>query len=191
MKLDPHHYERAFEEFLRRNRIPYVSVHEARKALIHGPARQGPTEQASHAPPADPLALKNFDFVVYRPRVNLLVDVKGRRLAESRSGGSRRTPIRSRLQNWVTREDIDALRAWQNLFGEGFRAAFVFAYWCPSQPPDGAFHHVFQHRSRWYALRSVELDSYARGMKERSPCWATVDVPARRFDMLGEALCPC
>src|SRR3954468_17088023 len=92
------HYEAAFEDFLRRKGLPYIAVDEAKKALFAG------------------AKLKSFDFVVYRPEgKNLLVDVKGRKLAE-----------KSSLQNWTTREDIYALRQWQEIFGAGFSAIFLF-----------------------------------------------------------------
>src|SRR5271155_1624223 len=92
------HYELAFEDYLRRKGLPYIAVDEAKKALFAG------------------AKLKSFDFVVYRPEgKNLLVDVKGRKISTKSSGGGT-------LQNWATREDIDDLRQWQDIFGEGFTA---------------------------------------------------------------------
>jgi len=92
------HYEAAFEDYLRRKGLPYIAVDEAKKALFAG------------------AKLKSFDFVVYRPEgKNLLVDVKGRKLV----------PGSASLQNWVTREDIDDLRQWQEIFGDGFSAMFI------------------------------------------------------------------
>src|SRR5690349_17677847 len=99
------HYEAAFAHYLREARIPYVAVDEARKTLI---------PPAAHAPGA----LKSFDFVLYGPGQNLLVDVKGRRLAPP----SAHRPSR-RLECWATRDDLDSLLAWERLFGEGFAAA--------------------------------------------------------------------
>jgi len=114
------HYEQAFEHYLRSNRVPYVAVDEARKALL----------------PADepPGSLKSFDFVVYGPSRNLLLDVKGRKYS-GRSG--------RRMENWVTRDDIDGLERWGRLFGEGFEPTFIFVYWCQAQPPDALFEEVF------------------------------------------------
>src|SRR5512141_2066258 len=91
------HYEAAFEDYLRRQGLPYIAVDEAKKALFAG------------------AKLKSFDFVVYRPQgQNLLVDVKGRKLVPAKRGGT------SAFQNWATREDIDDLRQWQEIFGDGF-----------------------------------------------------------------------
>jgi hypothetical protein len=127
MLPDRRHYERAFEEFLRSRRIPYVSVDEARKALVpEGTAvgRGGPEASGSGS-------LKSFDFVIYGQGQNLLVDVKGRKVgsrprAADRGAGrdgtdtwsarpsSRRRPAdrRWRLESWVTQEDVDSLGHW-------------------------------------------------------------------------------
>jgi hypothetical protein len=42
-----HHYEQAYEAFLRDQRIPYVAVNEARKALL--PTSMTPREDPSGA----------------------------------------------------------------------------------------------------------------------------------------------
>ncbi len=96
-----HHYERAFEEYLRTRRIPYVAVDEARKALLpdNAPLRLNPppgVEPDNDRP--DAMALKSFDFVIYGwdwsgrggtgsaggTDSNLLLDVKGRRVVAPR-----------------------------------------------------------------------------------------------------------
>src|SRR5262249_27780249 len=134
------------------------------------------------------VALKSFDFVIYGEGRNLLVDIKGRRVARrgriGADGGSGRitTAARSRLESWVTEDDIESLKHWQVLFGEGFSAAFVFVYWCEEQPPDALFQEVFEYRGRWYALRAVRLEEYVASMKPRSARWRTVDVPATLFE---------
>ncbi len=168
-----HHYEQAFEHYLRARRVPYVAVDEARKALL--PENAGPTA-----------ALKSFDFVVYGANANLLIDIKGRKIAKAAG----RTAAWSRLQNWVTREDIDALGAWQGLFGAGFEATFVFLYWCVEQPPDGLFQEVFEHRARWYAVRSVSLTDYEANMRVRSERWDTVALPSAVFERVSRPFCP-
>ena len=166
-----HHYEVAFESYLRERRIPYISIDEARRAILPGiePLRiaEGP-------------ALKAFDFVVYGHSENLLLEVKGRRLSPARTG---RAP---RLESWVTRDDVTSLRAWASLFGEGFRAVLVFVYWCEAQPPDALFAETFTHRERSYAIRCVDVEAYRRAMKARSPKWGTVDLPTRDFESLSQ-----
>ena len=170
-----HHYEQAFEAFLRANRIPYVAVDEARKALL--------PEVGDASAGVD--ALKSFDFVLYREAGNLLVDVKGRKIAGA--GSSR---WRGGMENWVTMEDVDSLERWESLFGDGFRAAFIFMYWCEVQPPDGLFQEIFEHRERWYALRVVRLHDYMAHMKVRSPKWGTLHVPRADFRRISETFSP-
>jgi len=196
-----HHYEHAFEAFLRARRIPYVAVDEARKALLPDSARfrLGP-------PDADPAehALKSFDFVLYGDP-NLLVEIKGRKVARPRTRppaavGTQRALYapsataqperRARLENWATREDVESLSAWETLFGDGFEAVFVFLYWCDTLPPAALFEEVFEHRDRWYALRAVRVRDYRAHMKVRSPRWGTVHLPPARFDEFARPLAP-
>lgn len=176
-----HHYEQAFEAYLRERRAPYLSVDEARKALLPAPARPGGDAQTPAV-----AALKSFDYVVYGRRANLLLDVKGRRVP-ARAGGLRSG---GRLESWVTLDDIRSLAAWERLFGEGFEAGFVFVYWCDAQPPDALFQEVFERRGRWYALRSVRLAAYRDHMKPRSASWSTVDVPTRDFERISRPFFP-
>lgn len=153
------HYESAFEDYLRRKGLPYVAVDEAKKALFAG------------------AKLKSFDFVVYRPNgANLLVDVKGRKC----SGG------KSSLQNWVTREDIDDLRQWQDIFGEGFSAVFVFVYYWPGRPETAPFEELFAYNEQWYATLGVSVGEYREHMKARSEKWGTVHLPAKEFRRMAK-----
>jgi len=171
-----HHYERAFEAFLRRRRIPYVSVDEARKALL--PEAEGTVFQASGPEAGALAALKSFDFVVYGRRRNLLLEVKGRK-------ASAKAATRSALQSWVTEEDLESLEVWGRLFGPDFAPAFVFVYWCEQPPPDSLFQEIYEHAGRWYALRAVRLDRYRRHMRPRSARWRTVHVPAAAFESIS------
>ena len=171
-----HHYERAFEAYLRSRRIPYVSVNEARKALL-------PVQAAD----AGSAALKSFDFVVYGDGANLLVDIKGRRVAARRAKSELAV---GRLETWVTEDDISSLMHWQRLFGPGFEPVFIFIYQCQSQPPDALFQEVLQVRDQWYILRSVRLEDYTRHMKPRSPRWRTVHVPAAAFERISQPFAP-
>jgi len=162
--LRRHHYECAFEEFLRSRRIPYVAVDEARKALL--PRHHAGTSAAD-------AAIKSFDFVVYGGAGNLLVDIKGRRASGRR------------LESWATIEDVESLCRWEGLFGPGFEAAFVFVYACDEQPPDSLFQEVIEHKGTWYALRAVLVREYAKVMKLRSQRWRTVDVPGSVFSRIS------
>lgn len=180
-----HHYERAFEAFLRTRRIPYVAVDEAKKTLI--PAHAARASGHADASPA----LKSFDFVIYGdPGAgggNLLIDIKGRRLPALRSDALFATP---RLESWVTQEDVDSLLAWEGLFGPGFTSAFVFVYACEAQPPDALFQEVFEHQEVWYVLRTIPVGEYRHAMRVRSASWKTVDLSREAFERLSQPFAP-
>ncbi|MGB0769050.1 MAG: HYExAFE family protein, partial [Phycisphaeraceae bacterium] len=160
-----HHYERAFEHYLRVTRVPYVAVDEAKRALTGDRRDQ-----------VMPTKLKSFDFVVYSENgPNLLIDVKGRKHAGSTSGGGRA------FQNWVTRDDVESLSKWAEIFGEGFEPAFAFLFWCDAQPPDALFQEIFEYGDRWYAVLAIKLRDYAAHMRDRSAKWDTVSIPAKAF----------
>ncbi len=155
------HYEAAFEDYLRRKGLPYIAVDEAKRALFAG------------------AKLKSFDFVVYRPQGdNLLVDVKGRACRADRSHGS--------LPNWVTREDIDDLRQWQEIFGHGFAAMFLFVYHWPEAPAQAPFKDLFQFQERWYGMLAIGLGDYRQAMRARSESWGTVHLPTADFRKLAK-----
>lgn len=166
-----HHYESAFEAYLRTRRIPYVAVDEARKALL-------PQVNAAGSG-----ALKSFDFVLYGQSGNLLAEVKGRR-APAFTGRSRR------LEHWVTRDDVESLLEWERLFGAMFEAAFIFIFLHEQQPPDALFEELFTHAGHWYALRVVSVRTYARAMHSRSQRWGTVDIEHAVFEQLSEPFTP-
>lgn len=173
-----HHYEHAFEQYLRDQRVPYISVDEAKKSLLPLQA-SGPGPEAGDSPSS----LKNFDFVIYGSGGNLLVEVKGRRLPRIRLRDG--SPAKPRMESWVTLDDIEALRRWQALFGPEFEAMFVFLYWCDDVPPDGLFVETVAHRGRWYTMRCIDVDTYTRAMRVRSPKWRTMNLPGRDFEALS------
>lgn len=154
------HYEAAFEDYLRRRGLPYIAVDEAKKALFAG------------------AKLKSFDFVVYRPNGNnLLVDVKGRKLNPA-AGTS--------FQNWTTREDIDDLRQWQEIFGDGFTAMFLFMYLWPDRPETSPMKEMFLHHHHWYGTLGITVADYRECMKPRSEAWGTVHLPVKDFRRLAK-----
>ncbi len=116
-------YEACFEDYLRQAGIPYVAVDEAKKAIFAG------------------VYLKSFDFVVYsRAGPNLLVDVKGRRFPYR--GGRR-------WENWATRDDLDSLARWEEVFGSGFAGLLVFCYHLVGDGEEG------KHSFRYYKFYSL------------------------------------
>ncbi len=153
------HYEAAFEDYLRRKGLPYIAVDEAKKALFAG------------------AKLKSFDFVVYRPEGrNLLVDVKGRKVSGTRAS----------LQNWTTREDIDDFRQWQEIFGEGFTAMFLFMYFVPGEPEGSPLKDMFLHNEKWYGTLGITITDYREFMRPRSEAWGTVHMPTAEFRRLAK-----
>ena len=150
------HYEAAFEDYLRSRQSPYVAVDDTHRALFSG------------------AKLKSFDFLVYAAGgETLIVDVKGRRLPTKGAWG--KTP-----QNWVTQEDADGLKKWQEVFGPGFTAVFVFAYWLDGPPPAAdASVHLYEGAN--YRFVGIRLDDYLRHARVRSPRWQTLTLPAGIF----------
>ncbi|HLO42608.1 MAG TPA: HYExAFE family protein [Phycisphaerales bacterium] len=199
MHRPPDHYERAFVSYLRSRRIPYVAVDEARKTLL-------PTDHslkvsvADAAPGTSPTShtLKSFDYVLYGPGCNLLVEVKGRKVPHpKRTLKEERAPLdlfarprKPTLQSWVGMDDVESLKIWQQLFGPEFRATFVFVYWWEGQPADGLFQETFECDGSWYGVRSCFLSDYVRCMKLRSPRWRTVHVLSRDFERISHPLTP-
>ncbi len=159
------HYEAAFEDFVRSRGWPYLPVDEQKKAIFAG-AR-----------------IKSFDFLVYRPgTMAWLADVKGRKFPYETANGRRY------WENWVTREDLDGLKHWEDVFGAGFGPVFVFVYWLTEageRDPSSAL-HVF--RDRTYALFWIPTADYAAHARRRSPKWDTVDVPVATFRKLIKPL---
>lgn len=148
------HYEAAFEDFLRSRQAQYVAVSETHRALFAG------------------VKVKSFDFLVAgRGGGTLIVDIKGRRAPGDGSAG---------LQNWVTRDDVDGLQRWEEVFGTGFAALLLFAYWL-SEPPAEPGPEVHVYEGACYRFLGVRLADYAAGMRERSPKWGTVNVPSGFF----------
>ena len=155
------HYEAAFEAYLRERGIPCVAVDETKKAIFAN------------------AKLKSFDFVVYsKTGANLLVDVKGRQKRSSQGQGS--------FQTWTSQQDVDDLMQWQEVFGKGFKAVLVFAYWidAPLVPEPG----MYEFSGRWYWMLCVELLEYRQFMRRRSAKWETVSLPIAQFRTLARPI---
>lgn len=169
------HYERAFAAMLVERGVPYVAVDEARRAIL--PGEQAPLKTHHNG---QPRTLKAFDYVLYGTP-NLLVELKGRRL-----------PVGStRLENWVTDDDVDSLRRWAALFGPGYVGCFVFVYECAGEPPttpSPLFEDCWIHKDRWYALRAIDAQAYAAHMRVRSARWRTVCLAKDDFERVSGPL---
>lgn len=152
------HYERAFENWLIDNRIEYVAVDEHKRATF------------GHAD------IKSFDFLLYLPGGPIVIaEVKGRTFR-----GTSLVNLAG-LECWVTTEDVDGLTKWQRIFGVDYKAVFVFAYRAENIDVDFNGRDVFDFDSNRYLFFCVKLDDYRRFMKQRSPRWRTVTLPADKF----------
>lgn len=188
-----HHCEQAFEAYVRRRRAPLVVVNEARKSLLPAKLQGGPGrgdaggQEGGREGGREGGQLKSFDYILYGADLNLLVEIKGRRLPG---------PDPQSLQNWVTASDIASLRRWEALFGPGFCAALVFLYWSDRPPlarraggpAEARPEEIFEHAGRWYLLRAIACADYQRYMGPRSERWDTVHLPAATFDRLSRPL---
>jgi hypothetical protein len=183
------HYDAAFEAYLRHVGVPFVVVDEARRARLNL------------------VSLKSMDFIVTAPGShNLLVDVKGRHFP---SGcGPDRGRSGHKWENWATKDDLDSLLRWQEVFGDGFRSMLVFAYELldaqsaadlaaetrPSTADStitstkaddarmpSAHAAPFFFRGRFYSFFGVWADDYKTAMHARSQSWETVSVPSREY----------
>ncbi|HNQ21964.1 MAG TPA: HYExAFE family protein [Phycisphaerae bacterium] len=156
-----HHYEAAFEDFLRASGWPYIPVNEGRQAIFAG-----------HR-------VKSFDFLVYPPGNSAwLVDVKGRKFPY-RTGRNRRY-----WENWVTSADLESLRRWETVFGTGFQAVLIFAYLLTEDNARLPVSRLHPFRDRQYAFLRVGASEYAAHARVRSSRWGTLSVPGASFRSL-------
>ena len=159
------HYEAAFEDYVRSRGWPYVPVDEQRKAIFGG-AR-----------------IKSFDYLIYRPAGPAwIVDIKGRKFPYDGRGGKRY------WENWVTREDIEDLHRWDEVFGDGFEPVFVFTYWLIGLESKDPTPQVHAFRGQHYAFLWVSAAEYGRHARGRSPKWNTVSMPTAAFRKLAKPI---
>ena len=152
------HYERAFENWLLDNHIPYEAVDEHKRAAF------------------GPEGVKSFDFLLHPRRgPTIIAEVKGRTFK-----GTSLAKLTG-LECWVTAEDVDGLARWQAALGAGHQAIFVFAYKMNNIDVDFDGREVFEFNADRYVFLCIRLDDYCRFMKRRSPKWKTVTLPAQKF----------
>lgn len=152
------HYERAFGNWLIDNRVQYIAVDEQKRAAF-GRSK-----------------VKNFDYLLYPPNQEIIIgEVKGRKFR-----GSSLAKLAG-FECWVTADDIAGLTAWQEIFGPGHIAAFIFAYKMEKVDVDFDGRDVYDFEHNRYLFFCVKLDAYRSFMTVRSPKWQTVTLPADRF----------
>ncbi|MFH1416964.1 MAG: HYExAFE family protein [Planctomycetota bacterium] len=171
MSLRRTHYELAFETHLDRRGTPYVAVEDVHH-FVRG--RTG---------------IKTFDYIVYPASgPACLVDVKGRKSISPAGGGE------VRRKNWVTRDDVTGLLSWQDVFGEGYAAVFVFAYWLAGErqqagsPEEEQGGYSLRFAGRRYSFWLVMVEEYAKHQTQLSKSWGTVHMPREVFRAISKPL---
>jgi hypothetical protein len=156
--FSPNHYERAFENWLIDNRIRYVLVDEHKRAAF------------SHS------KIKSFDFLVYLHNGQVIIaEIKGRKFE-----GTSLTKLAC-LECWVTIDDVEGLSRWEQVFGPGHQALFIFAYKLENIDVDFDGRDIFDFDANRYVFFCIKLNDYRASMKRRSPKWQTVTLPADKF----------
>jgi hypothetical protein len=124
-------------------------------------------------------SLKSLDFIVSQSEGgSWLVDVKGRHFP---AGGKKQY-----WRNWSTRDDLQSLAAWQELFGGRSEAMFVFSYLVLGNRAPLPPHQLYWHRQRCYGFVGIRLRDYVRHARVISPKWQTLAMSSRRFRQLAE-----
>jgi hypothetical protein len=158
------HYEAAFEAYLRRERLPYIAVDEARRSLVPDGS------------------LKSLDFIVSPPGgVSWLVDVKGRRFP---SGDEHH----QYWKNWSTRDDLRSLAAWHRHFGDAFCPLLMFAYHLVGGRSPLPLEQLFEFRGEHYGFLGVRLADFVPHARPLSDSWDTVAMPVGEFRRLARPL---
>jgi hypothetical protein len=161
----PNHYERAFEGWLIDHRVEYLRADEHKRIGL--PRR----------------SVKNFDFLVYASSgKRIIIELKGRTFQ-----GASLTEMKS-LECWVTLDDVEGLRTWQQALGPDHEAAFVFAYRIANLDVELDGRETLVLDDETYVFLCVGVDDYHRHMKRRSPKWQTVTLPAKAFRQYAREL---
>ncbi len=153
------HYEAAFEAYLKSRRVPYIAVDETRRTLF--------TQEP----------IKSLDFIVAPASgPSWLADIKGRRFPSGRG---------RYWTNWSTHGDLQAMAAWEKVFGAPFQGLFVFAYWIVGYRSPLPSAQLWSYRDRWYAFLGVLARDYAAWSRPISPRWETVALRGSDFRRLA------
>ena len=105
----------------------------------------------------------------------VIAEVKGRKFK------GKSLAALARLECWVTMDDVKGLVRWEQVFADGFEAAFIFAYEFENIDVEANGREVYDFQNSRYMFYAVRLDDYREFMKVRSPKWQTVTLPAAKF----------
>jgi hypothetical protein len=151
-------YEQVFESWLGENRVQYMVVDQQKRKMF---ARS---------------KIKSFDFLLYpADSAPFIAEVKGRKFK------GKSLAALAGLECWVTMEDVQGLIRWEQVFADGFKAVFIFAYEFENLDVETDGREVYDFKNSRYMFYAVRLDDYREFMKVRSPKWQTVTLPAAKF----------
>ena len=152
------HYEKAFEDWLKDNRIQYLAVDQQKRTAF------------------SKSKIKSFDFLFYTSdKRAYIAEIKGRKFT------SKTFTAFGSLPNWVTIDDIQGLENWVKIFGEKYRGLFVFVYNLKNIDVDTDGREIFEFGHGRYVFVAVELSDYCKGQTLRSKKWKTVHLPAEYY----------
>jgi hypothetical protein len=92
------------------------------------------------------------------------------------------------VPNWSTRDDLDGLDRWQNLFGGRFQSLFVFAYNVTGETSPLPEERLFVFREQRYAFLGVRLEHFMAHARLISPKWETLAMPTAEFRRWAQPL---
>jgi hypothetical protein len=155
-------YLAALEDWLGRMECPYVLPDAAQKRAL--------AETAGKA----------FDLLIHSAvGPNLLAGLQGRRFPLAAGGGA--ASRGKRWENWLTRQDVEAMRLWQKVFDESFLATVVVAYRIDGPAHRSQLHDLHAFGGESFAFYALELEEYLRLARPRSRRWQTISVPGSEF----------
>lgn len=169
MKRKGHHvhYERMMESFFRDNGMLYLAIDEAKR------------------PKLGDVKWKNFDFLVFRKKGFLMVDVKGKFFPYI-SGKAK-----NYWENWMTQDDVTFLLKWEKKFAvKNGKAIFCFPYLLNDPEALGKIQALpafrkssftYTWKGNTYALLALEAEVYKKLMKHRSEKYDAVYVSRELF----------
>lgn len=95
------HYERLFENELRKSGVLYLAIDETKKPIY------------------EDRAVKNFDFIVSSFNGKFLIDIKGKKFPYGKRGF---------WENWIRTEDISGLKLWATHFNAFIPSLFTLIF---------------------------------------------------------------
>ena len=163
------HYEKALESFLRKKKILYLAINEAKRPLFRNER------------------VKNFDFLLITKKKELLLcDVKGK-FFPYEYGKSK-----NYWENWITKDDLKYLELWDKEFGKKAIGIILYIYWIKKEEDKKWFKDIYEYKRKRYAFVTIDWKTYKKYMKPRSKTgegkYNAIAMPRREFSRLVKPL---